>query len=339
MTKPINNFSIPFVPVPRANERINAAIDVIALVGHSSAGKTTIINGLKGFQPDRREEGSDLTGANNLYDFMEQSLAGLNISQADWKQLHDVLVPRDANFHIHDAIDSGIYSFKPGVSEQNKERAIHTATKLRGPLHEHMQEPGPHVDTLVLDRCLSHARKGFSSVFDIIDASKIEAHPLSREVTVKTVLVYCKFHTLSSVLEIRNREAVENGNTENARVGVYPLFQFADLFGPRQPEHSDADVIDSVTRKTVEEDFDKNYDGLCSPQDDLFKIIELEEQRSIQKAQLLTALGFTPEDPPHKTIELVPRRKYGMIVNTNDATLGARPIQRGREAARRILGL
>jgi hypothetical protein len=325
--------------------------DVIVLVGHSSGGKSTIINAIKEFEPKRGEEGSDLTGANYIYEFMEKNHEKHGVSNDDWEHLHSVLIPRKDNWHIHEAVskeegtNAEEYGFKPNTSIVDQTRAIKTAAALRGPVNEFVAISCKDIDDIVMNKVLEQAKLGQDTVFDILDVDKVASHPLSKEVRVKSVLVYCPFHTLSERVAGRNRKAIESGNLQEVRAGTFPLAQFAELFGPRQLSNRDEDVIDTVTRQTVEEDFDSNYDAGIedmrrrNPEEAKRMTLDgsFERDRVRGKKELLTSLGFTELDPPHKSIELVPRKKYDVRIDSSDSSLGTTTEEKGRTAAKRIL--
>jgi hypothetical protein len=189
--------------------------------------------------------------------------------------------------------------------------------------------------------------KNQNTVFDIIDTDPIEERlqSLGKKTTVKYALVYCPFYTLTERMAERNRKALETGDTHEIRAGTFPLAQYAKLFGPKQESDHEADVIDIVTKRVVEEDFDTNWEAglphFAKRNPEEFKKVSsdgsLEKERIENKKALLTALGFNELDPPHKSVKLVPRKKYDLCINTNDPSLGATTSERGRAVAKRIL--
>lgn len=132
--------------------------NVVVLVGGSSAGKSTIINALKSLDRGMVEEGSDLTGANFIYEFMEKNHQQFGVTREDWEHLHSVLVPRNDNWHIHEAVGRDIgakadaFDFKPGISLEDQVRAIKTAAALHGPVCECAERTGKMIDTVVMER-------------------------------------------------------------------------------------------------------------------------------------------------------------------------------------------
>lgn len=323
---------------------------VIAIVGPSSAGKSTIIGALKQFDSNRVEQGADLFGARSMYQFMENEHLRLGVSDEDWRQLNQVLVPREENWHIHDAVAGCAYNFKEGISKEEQARAIRTAERLHQPVEDAAAKLGANLDARMMDEILEHSQQGKSSVFDILDVNKVHQHPLSQNATVETVLVYCPFAELVNRINDRNRKALagEIGLNE-VRAGSYPLMQYASLVREKKPSDPQSEVIDTVTRKSIEESFDANFyvwieakkkSATKEEVEDLLKKEKdgsLEAQRVKDREDLVKAFGFAESDSPDKTIQLVPRHKYDLRIDTSDPKLGRTPQERGQMAAKRIL--
>lgn len=328
---------------------------VVVLAGGSSAGKSTIVNALKSFDKGMVEEGSDLTGANFIYEFMGKNHLRFGVSNEDWEHLHSVLVPRKDNWHIHEAVSREIeakadaYDFKEGTSLEDRERAIKTAKALHGPVCEFAERTSKVVDSIVMDKVLEHAKSGKNAVFDILDIDKVADHPISQHTHIKSVLVYCPFGKLSERLAERNRKALSGEiDLSEIRAGVFPLLQYSELVRARQLSDHDEDVIDTVTREGVEKDFDATFDAgieaMKRTPDGLKDLGRIEKEpggvsakRDREKQMILTALGFTESDAPEKSIELVARKQYDLRIDTSDPSLGSTPVERGNAAAKRIL--
>jgi broad-specificity NMP kinase len=319
---------------------------IIMLTGTSSVGKSTIINALREFKPDIIEENADLVGGKRMYEFMEDNYSKFSVSKEDWENLHNVLVEKKDNAHIHDAVyNTDLCEFKEEASEIDRQRAIKTAKTLHDPVYEEATKPNDNVN-LVMDRILAHSKKGHDTVFDISDDEKFIKHPISEQKNIQSVLVYFPFHTLTEMISERNRKAIESKNFMEIRAGVEPLMQFAKLFGAKQATNSDKDVIDTVTKEAVERDFDTNFDAWIEnekrgPNRKEVEEMEidgrLQEKRQLEKQVLLTAFGFNELDPPSKSIDLVPLKKYDTYINASDFSPEITPIERARITANKIL--
>lgn len=283
---------------------------VVVLAGGSSAGKSTIVNALKNFDKGMLEEGSDLTGANFIYEFMTKNHERFGVSNEDWEHLHSVLVSRKDHWHIHEAVSremaakADAYDFRPGISVEDQERAMRTAKALNGPVCEFAERTSKMVDNIVMDKVLEHAKKGKNAVFDILDVDKVIDHPISEHAHVKSVLVFCPFGKLAERLAERNRKAFAGEiDLSEVRAGVFPMLQYSELVRARQLSDDDEDVIDTVTREGVEKDFDATFnagieamkrtpDGLK----DLARMGEepggLSAKRDREKQMILSAFGF-----------------------------------------------
>ena len=329
--------------------------NVVVLAGGSSAGKSTIINALKSLDRGMVEEGSDLTGANFIYEFMDKNHQQFGVTREDWEHLHSVLVPRKDHWHIHEAVMKEIgatadaFDFKPGISIEDQARAIKTAAALHGPVCECAERTGKMIDIVVMDKILEHAKSGKNAVFDLLDIDKVAAHPISQHANITSVLVYCPFGKLTERLAERNRKALAGEiDLSGLRAGVFPLLQYSELVRPRLASDREEDVIDKVTKKAVEDDFEANFDagieamkrtpeGLADLSRMGKEVGGLEAKKAREKQALLTAFGFTESDDPSRSIELVARKEYDLRIDTSDPTLGSTPVERGNAAAIRIL--
>jgi len=315
--------------------------DVIVLVGTSSAGKTTIINALRAAEPEREEFGADRTSAERVYRHVAKHYKEYGVSKEDWEHIHKVLVAERGDWQIHNAI-WGDFKFKPGVSEADQQRAQKTAAALRKVVDKFISEHPDETVKYLVRKSLELAKKGSDVIFDTINPEDVYQDPLSSQLSIKTVLVYCPFHVLSERVAERNRQAIADGKPQEVRAGFYPLRQFAEIFGPRKSTDSDIDVIDTVSKETVEQDFNLHFavgiEQMRKEDPQQLAKMDVEATRIIERDRLLGALGFSPTDPPHKTVELTPRRKCDFRINTSDPSLGATPEECGRNAAARILG-
>lgn len=139
--------------LPQANGR------VIIIGGHSTAGKTTIINAIMKLDPNQSELGIDITPPRSIYEYLEKNHTKFGVSDEDWQHLHSVLVPRDENYHIHDAVDEGLFEFRNQASEADKDRAKNTAEKLREPCRKYVGTL-PHSSLLVMNKAHELAGDG-----------------------------------------------------------------------------------------------------------------------------------------------------------------------------------
>jgi hypothetical protein len=327
--------------------------NVVVLAGGSSAGKSSIINALKTLDSGMVEEGSDLTGANSIYEFMEASLARVGVTSEDWQHLHEVLKPRPNNWHIHEAVNKKLgagrstYGFKSGTSVEDQDRAIATAAKLHEPVDEFAQRTSQMTDDIILKKVLEHAKSGRNVAFDMHEMDKIADHPLSQHAHIKSVFVYCPFRELTDRLAERNRKALAGEiDPSEVRAGVFPLLQYAELVRPVS-DYSE-DVIETISLGEVIIKFNKTFDAgikvLESTPEGLLELDRMKtaegglEARRAQKEQiLLTAFGCMTSDDPAKSIHLVPRRQYDLLIDTSDPMLGMTPAERANTAASRIL--
>lgn len=336
----------------RLVDRINAAAlarfpsrpekgNVIILIGHSSAGKSTIIEAIKRLEPERAELGGDRTPAERIYRYVAKHYTEHGISQEDWDFLHRSLKVERGDWQIHKAM-FGEFMFKPNLSDVDQLRVKKIATALREVLDRYFETHRDNPIGYTVHKSFQLAQSGTDVVFDVVKPEDIPPDSLSDDLAIKRVLVYCPFHALSERVAERNRKAFDSGRSQEARLGAFPLMQFAELFGPRMPADKDADVIDRITKEMVERDFDIHFDaGIEATRQQNPRLLEgmdIEAKRSKEKEALLIALGFRASDLPDKEIELTPRHHYDVRINTADPSLGGTPEEKGRIAAARILG-
>ena len=326
---------------------------IIALIGGSSAGKSTIISALRDLDRGMVEEGPDITGARFIYEYMEQHYEQFGVTREDWEQLHAVLVPKkNENWHIHDAVEIGESlpneAFKKGTLIVDRKRALKTAEAFQKPVLKVLESTGSLIGQIVLDRSVRHSKKGTNVVFDILDDEGVSSLPIAQQTQIKAVLVYCPFDKLTERLAERNRKAL-SGETElnEIRAGTFPFIQYAELIRPKQPNDSESDVIDKVTKRAAIDTFEKNFDAgievLRKTPNGLENQQRMEKEESLasrrirEKEKFLMAFGFTESDPLEKSLEFVPRKEYDQLIDTSNPALGFSPIERGNAAAMRIL--
>jgi len=324
----------------------------VVLAGGSSAGKSTIIKALKNLDSRIVEEGSDLTGANSIYEFMETNHGQFGVTEEDWRHLHEVLEPRPDHWHIHEAVSKEMganpttYGFKPGTSAEDQERAIKTAGKLHGPVDECAKRTSEIADDLILNKVLGAVKSGKHVAFDMCNMDKIAQHPISQRTRIKSVFVYCPFDKLTERLAERNRKAIAKEiDPSEVRAGTFPLIQYAELVRPKQPTDRQEDVIETVNlamvKKRFHETFDAAIEVMKKTPEGLVALGKMEgglqAKRAREEQTLLTAFGFTKDDPDTRSIDLVTRRQYDLRIDTSDPQLGTTPAERANTAALRIL--
>lgn len=296
---------------------------ILIVGGHSTAGKTTFINKIMEKNSDHNELGIDITPPRIIYDYLGDNHQKFGVSDADWKLLHEVLVPREENYHIHDAVDEGKFQFLEKVSEEDKSRAKEIAEKLRIPCREFIGTL-PRSDILVMNKASELMAKGKNVIMDTVNIDKLDQHPLHEE-QVTTVLVYCKLNTLAQRVKTRTLEALASGHPENIRAGTFPLDQWVEVFGPRKKEDKDDEVVDTVSKNDLEhiikELFDEGVEDMKRKNPQLYsqKMSDgsLDTERRSETRKFLEKFGFSPSDAPHKTVELTPRSKWTKLVDTS----------------------
>lgn len=161
---------------------------------------------------------------------------------------------------------------------------------------------------------------------DTVNIDHLENHPLENQGQIIKVLVFCKLGALSDRLMLRTREALASGHPENVRAGTFPLHQYLEVFGPRKKGDTDEDVIDTVSRETVERVIEEQYDAGIEdlkrkrPQEYSQKIADgsISKEKEEEKSKLLNLFGFSSSDPMHKTVQLTPRLHWTTKVDTSN---------------------
>ncbi len=322
---------------------------LIVVCGPSSVGKTTLTKALRKLDPGMIEENADVIGCKRMYKFMQDNYTKWGVTKEDWDNLHNVLVAGDDDYHSHilnAAENIDLCTFKREASPVACQRAADTAKALQLPVYKEAYEQ-PHDDvTLVMDTILDHLSRGHDAVFDCFIADKFEGHALSKQKeSVKSVLVYCPFHTLTVLIAKRNQEARDQRKYTEIRASVHPLFQYAELFRKKGPTDT-AEKIGTITREQVEKDFDENFNAWVKNEKERgvkSKEIEqkekdgsIEKERAAGKADLLRAFGFEDTD---ESIDLVPRKKYDDCIDVTAFRDEVTIEERATINAKRILGL
>jgi hypothetical protein len=327
---------------------------VVVLDGGSTAGKSSIVNALLQLDSGMHEEGSDLTGANFIYEFMATNLEQFAVSKKDWQHLHSVLEARPNNWHIHEAVaiekgaDPSTYGFKEGTSVEDQERAIKTALKLHGPVSAFAENVPKILDDVILQKVQENVKTGTNVTLDMHDINKIIEHPIGQHAQIKSVFVYCPFEKLSERIAERNRKALSGEiDLSELRPGTFPLIQYAELLRPKKEGDDDLDSVETLTLGTVKEHFRATFDAtievLKRTPEGRAQVKRIEEseagiegKRSKEEQDLVKAFGFTKEDSDSKSIELVPRKQYDLRIDTSMLP-GSSPAERAHTAAKIIL--
>jgi hypothetical protein len=295
--------------------------DIVVLVGTSTAGKSSIIRGLRKLEPDRLEDGGDIR------------------CDHEWAKGLAKAFPREfkiaaqaLNFaEIVHAVHCGSRQWKKGVPKQIKEAAEEAIQTIKKALDEAQSSKEEAVDLPpfeevihnMYDTAISASLQGRKIIFDLLHAEEFAQHMLMRNfhAPMRVVLTYCPFSTLSARMEKRNRDAVESGDLENQRVGTFPLMQFGQLY--TQVENGEI-PLETVTRSQVIKIFDENFDlrteqaklkGDPLPSDE-----EIQEDKEQQRQDLLKMLGFKNMSVSKVDIGPKHRRLYDMIVDTRNSS-------------------
>lgn len=305
---------------------------VIGILGTSTAGKSSIIAALKAMEPDLVEQGIDLACEQVIMNYLELA------HPEEINFLNSVLEKKPQNNQIFESLVKKKFNFKEGVSEEDKIKA-----KVAIDLLDKAVEKGDRsgdistekMELWMLEEVISSGLNNNLSIFDVVEIGALFDRAISnnlalpgasgkayfKKIPLQIALVYCPFHLLTERLKERTRKAIESKQYIEMRIGTFPLFQYAHLFGPKK--HPDDPVVETITRKMVEEAFSENYDAEIkverenNPDALIGKDIEADKIKSQEK--LLKAFGFN--DPQINSLELTPRFKgYEWLIDTSKTT-------------------
>ncbi len=289
--------------------------DVVILVGNSTAGKTSIIKALLQRESNRIEDGSDLRSINidlmSLKIFCPHELEVLKRVMKN-----DVAIPN--------AVFTKERLLKSDVSSQEKLEAEEAIKRIKTKYNSFSPEeksiieaPFRNLEFKMLDDAFENSRRGRNVVLDVLDLDNLSSHLLRREFKgpIRIILTFCPFSVLTSRIEKRNREAIQNGELSNQRIGSFPLRQFSNVFGRNE---NGKKAFETLSRKEVTkvylEHFDKGIeaasnDGLKDSPEEIL----LNRQSKLQN--FLNNLGFKEGE---EIVDIAPNKRevYNLFLNT-----------------------
>jgi hypothetical protein len=295
--------------------------EVVILVGTSTAGKSSIIEAYKQKRPEVIEEGVDKTGRQMIiHQIRMQYPQELGLLEA-------TLIPNN-NIVILDAI------FEPQIPQRFKEM-IPVMEKVEAIAAAKRIQQGLKIDfnpdeqeSLLLEDVFSHSYAGKQTIFDVLQIDGIYQQCINKHfhLPIRLALVYCPFHVLCERMISRNVKANDPNNPQpgEKRVGTFPLFQYADLFGPKK---NDTDIVlETLHRDTVVADFKKKFkEEIENERTDPEKFAKwistlreihgsilsedavLQREEACYMSKLLNLLGFISEKV--NTVEITPRKQ------------------------------
>lgn len=296
--------------------------EVVILVGTSTAGKSSVIEAYKSIRSEVAEAGIDKSIRTLIIQQIRQQYP------EELRLLEATLVPSKDKVAILDAIfepDTPSRYIKDLDPQKKLESQVAAKTIQKGVNIKIEQDA---IESLLLEDIIKNASEGKQTILDVLEIDGIYQKCINEhfQVPTRVALVYCPFHVLSERMESRNRMAMEpeNPKPSEKRMGTFPLFQYADLFGPKK--NDDDFVIEILKRDVVIADFKKNFkDQIEQEKSDEKGFAEwinrlrekhgsdLSEDEVIEKEsvsymnKLLGKLGFTSETV--ESVEITPRKK------------------------------
>jgi energy-coupling factor transporter ATP-binding protein EcfA2 len=292
--------------------------EAVVIVGHSTAGKSTLIKAYLKKQPEAVEEGIDKACRGQLVKQSEKQFPN------EFAIIRACIQESEEDIAILDAIfaPEAPPKYKGNIAEGDRQACIAASDKVRKELV--LQLTDDEVDAVLLDQVLSNSRKGKQTIFDVLQVDVVFRQCLAKNAKLpfRIALAYCPFHKLAERQRIRNETATNTNNPGELRVGIFPFHQFADLFGPKR--NDDDLVTETLTRDLVVETVTagfpaevpsrqqdpQRYENWISSLKKAFgsnlseeDLIAREKDRQLN--QLLEKLGFTSEEV--QTVELTPR--------------------------------
>lgn len=291
----------------------------IVLVGTSTAGKTSLIKAVRHKQPHLFEAGIDKAIEQLVMKKIQSNCLD------EWKMIQAKLKSYKNNLCLINAI------FKPQISflyredllPEDKIEVVQAANKIRKTLNVTIEE----IEALLMKDIFNEYSRGRSIIFDVTRIEGVFMQCIANRLCMrlKIVLVYCPFHTLSERMKERNEKAEKNQDFDELRIGTFPFFQFAKLFGPKMDRNEI--VLETLSREVVVADFKTHFDECVrNIRKDPFRFTDwletlqntykevhgekdlIEKEESIQRENLLKSLGFKSEEI--KFVEITTRMKF-----------------------------
>lgn len=288
--------------------------DIVVLAGTSTAGKTSIIKALKLLEPDRLEDGVDL----RCHAIDLKIMIKFNPDETEILRKS-----MQTSLDITKAVFSTERSWKTEITPQEKIEAEAAIQRIKEKNDSFSSEEKEYIDGLFLnmklemfDDAFEYSRRGGNIIFDVLIIDAFARHLLTRNFNgpIRTVLTYCPFHALSARMEKRNKEAVENGELSNQRIGEFPLMQFSEIYTQKEKGQV---AFERITRAEATQAFDANFDKGIEAKGN----VSLSTEQLIEKEKLRVAflanLGFKEGTD---AVEVAPRNQqhYSLFINSNE---------------------
>ncbi len=290
--------------------------DIVALVGTSTAGKSSIIHALRKVEPDRVEDGGDLRSDAIFIEYLKKKYPD------EIALLEKFMNPLD----IPKAVWSSERSWKTACSDAEKIEAEKVIQRIKIDIDSapdgEIDALFEHMDSQMFDEAFERSRRGERVIFDVLHVDAVAQHALMRNFDgpLRIVLVYCPFSLLSLRMGKRNQEAEESGQLANQRNGTFPLDQFSRLYTQKSESQK---TWEEITRDQAIQAFDENFDkGVISARKMGCKLPAAEQiaadKRNFRQI-FLKNLGFV--DGIDK-VEIAPRSEslYHHFINSGELT-------------------
>ncbi|MBA3957811.1 MAG: hypothetical protein H0X51_05380 [Parachlamydiaceae bacterium] len=292
--------------------------EATVIVGHSTAGKSTLIRAFLQKEPGAVEEGID------------KALREQFVKQVEKQFPHEFAIIKGCIQGGEDDVAFLNAIFAPEVLPKYKESVIdddkHKFTAATDKIRKGVvfQFSDAQINAILLDKILDNSQKGKQTIFDVLQIDGIFQQCLAKNVKLpfRIALAYCPFQKLAERQRIRNEIAMKTNTPNEIRQGVFLFHQFADLFGPKQRQ--DDLVIEKLNRDLVVQTMKQGFSeevayNKKNPLDhekwikslkaefgsDLSEEDLIAKEMDYQLNQLLEKLGFTSAEI--QTVELTPR--------------------------------
>jgi len=131
-------------------------------------------------------------------------------------------------------------------------------------LTRHPYPPLMDINNLMLERAIAKAKRGESTIFDIIGNEVIDDRPMVEQFydrlqsaglpadTGTLAIIHCPFGTLIDRVEGRNQTALAEGRIDDIRQAFFPFDQYGTLYqkAPAIPD-SNRPIVGEVTRQEI----------------------------------------------------------------------------------------
>lgn len=193
--------------------------------------------------------------------FSRRNLGNPKVDQVDLTPEKDIKVQAQRIYNALSAENKAQYT---PDSIENLLSIIRDCPDVGEFFKQHPYPPLQQLNEHMLERAITRAKKGESTILDIIGNETIDGQPMVDQFQIRlgdaglcdgagmVVLAHCPVNTLIDRIDSRNKKAADEGRPEEARLSFFPFDQYGAIYkkAPALPD-SMKPIVGTVTRQDI----------------------------------------------------------------------------------------